>query len=135
MYSFAIAVPCSIAIFLVTFVLGDNLLISTVLSLMPYLLVVLGYLGDLRNPIEVCISPESIQFVHRSGKKEDVSWKNVVSLKPVPLDTGFYNLIYLRENGKKSFHVLSEEPAEKVRLLWIELYPDAKDLGSEPKLK
>ncbi|TET90584.1 MAG: hypothetical protein E3J35_05770 [Methanomassiliicoccales archaeon] len=113
----------------------EDPLITGIFAMMPFVLIVFAYLGALRVAIMVGVSSQGIQLVYRSGRKENISWKNVVTMKPVRLDPGFFLLIFLKEDGKKAFNILSEEPANQVRQMWIALHPDAEDLMSEPKFK
>lgn len=131
----AIAVAGSITIISLGIYFQDEPLIIGVYAIMPYFLVLFAFLGALRVATMVGVSSQGIQLVFRSGRKQDIPWKNVVAMKPVRLDPGFYNLIFLREDGKRAFNILSEEPAKQVREMWLKLHPDAKDLMSELRLK
>ncbi len=131
----AIAVAGSITIISLGIYFQYEPLIIGVYAIMPVFLVLSAFLGALRVATMVGVSSQGIQLVYRSGRKQGIPWKNVVTMKPVRLDPGFYNLIFLKEDGKKAFNILSEEPAKQVREMWIKLHPDAEDLMSEPRLK
>lgn len=131
-YLVAIAFVTSIIILLLGFYLGYEPFLIAAFSIAPFVLLIFDYLGGLRVAVEVTIVPHGIQLLYRRGKTEDIPWKNIVSLKPVPLDPGFFNLAYFNENGVKSFETLSETPAKHVRQMWNVVFPAARDLENIP---
>lgn len=135
-YALVIAILTSTTILLLGFFLEEEIMVTGIFSAVPFLFVVVGYLADsFKNAIRIGIGPQGIQFVYKGGKKEVVPWKNIVSLKSTPLDPGFYNLSYLKENGKVSLNVLSEGLAEQVSRMLKEQCLDVRNFDSEPKIE
>lgn len=122
LYSSLTAIPYAIVMTLLGFHFRKLWLWGLVSAIFILFVMLMTYFGTLRMPVEVRIGPECIQLVFRKGKREEIPWKNILSISPRRLDPGFYELKYLDRNRKLSLKVLSKEPAQKIRQIRFQNY-------------
>lgn len=117
LYSLLVIAPIMVAMILLG-IYFDRLLLWGAFSIVLLLFVLATRLGTLRIPVKIGIYPQGLRLIDRRGGSRETPWENIVSIKPVRLDPGFYELRYLNRDGKLSFNILSEEPVQHIGKFW-----------------